>query len=172
MGKPRRTPYAPDLADDPVPVVDLGDLSDVVVDGLDWANQKSFRLAMHRVELRLCRFTGTELAEAALTDVTFVDCKLDLVGLRFAKLERVVFRDCRMGECDFYEASLKDVLFDRCELREATFSASKVERVEMQGCDLTALGGVDALRTVRMPWNDVLANAPLFAVALGIEIID
>jgi uncharacterized protein YjbI with pentapeptide repeats len=172
MGKPPRTPYEPDLTDNPVPVADLGDLSGVIADGLDWANQKSFRLGMHRVELRSCRLTGTELAEAALKDVTFADCRLDLVGLRFAKLERVVFRDCRMSECDFYEASLKDVLFVRCDLRQATFAAAKVERVEMQGCDLGALGGVEALRTVRMPWNDVLANAPIFAVALGIEIID
>jgi len=172
MGKPPRTPYVPDLPDDPAPVADLGDLSDVVVDGVDWANQRSVRLMMRRVELRLCRLTGTELAEASLTDVTFTECKLDLVGLRFAKLQRVVFRDCRMGECDFYETSLKDVLFERCDLREASFAASRVQRVEMQGCDLAGLGGVEALRTVRMPWNDVLANAPLFALAVGIEIID
>jgi hypothetical protein len=48
----------------------------------------------------------------------------------------------------------------------------KVERVELRGCDLAALGGLDALRTLRMPWNDVLANAQLFAIALGIEIVD
>jgi uncharacterized protein YjbI with pentapeptide repeats len=172
MGEPPRTPYAPDLADEPVPVVDLGDLTDVKVDALDWANQRSFRLVMHRVELRVCRLTGAELAEAALTDVTFADCRLDLVGMRYAKLERVVFRDCRMGECDFSAASLKDVLFERCELREATFAGARVQRVEIQGCDLAALRGVEALRTVRMPWNDVLANALLFAMAVGIEIID
>jgi uncharacterized protein YjbI with pentapeptide repeats len=172
MGKPPRTPYAPDLADDPAPVGDLGDLSDVMVDGLDWANQRSFRLVLHRVELRMCRLTGAELAEAVLTDVMFDGCKLDLVGLRFARLERVVFRDCGMGECDFHTASLRDVLFERCDLRRATFAASRIQRVEMQRCDLAALDGVEALRTVRMPWNDVLANAPLFAAAVGIEIID
>ena len=32
--------------------------------------------------------------------------------------------------------------------------------------------GVEALRGARMPWNDVLENAPLFANALGIEIIE
>jgi hypothetical protein len=37
---------------------------------------------------------------------------------------------------------------------------------------LIGLRGVEALRTVRMPWNDVLENAPLFARALGIEIVD
>jgi hypothetical protein len=77
-------------------------------------------MVARRVELRRCRLTGAELAEAVLSDVTFVECRLDLVGLRIAKLERVVFRDCRMAECDFYEASLTDVLFEHCELREGT----------------------------------------------------
>jgi uncharacterized protein YjbI with pentapeptide repeats len=109
--------------------------------------------------------TGCELAEAELTDVAFV-------GLRFAKLERVAFRDCRMDECDFYEASLRDVSFERCELRNATFAAAKIERVDFVGCDLTGAGGAESLRGARMGWNDVLANAPVFATALGIEIID
>ena len=34
---------------------------------------------------------GSELAEAVLSDVTFADCRLGLVGLRAAKLERIVF---------------------------------------------------------------------------------
>jgi uncharacterized protein YjbI with pentapeptide repeats len=112
------------------------------------------------------------LAEATLIDVTFLECRLDLVGFRVASLERVVFRDCRMTECDFYEASLNDVLFDHCELREATFTSAKIQRVELRGCDLVGLRGVEALRGARMPWNDLLENAPLFANALGIEIIE
>lgn len=172
VGKPPQSPYPPDLAEGARPVAELGDLSDVIVDGADWANRRVPGLSLRRVELRLCRLTGAELGEAALADVTITDCRLDLVALRFAKLERVVFRDCRMGECDFHEASLKDVLFERCDLREATFTGAKVQRVEMRECDLAALQGVEALRTVRMPWNDVLANAPLFAVAAGIEIVD
>ena len=104
--------------------------------------------------------------------MTLDDCRLDLVNLRFAKLERVIFRDCRMSECDFSEASLKDVLFERCQLREATFSSAALQRVELRGCDLAGLQGVESLRTARMPWGDVLENAPLFAIALGIEIID
>ncbi|HWL32685.1 MAG TPA: pentapeptide repeat-containing protein [Gaiellaceae bacterium] len=129
-------------------------------------------LEARRAELRTCRLTGAELAEANVSDVTFDDCRLDLVNLRFAKLERVVFRDCRMTECDFEEASLKDVLFERCQLQEATFSAAALKRVELRGCDLRGLRGVEALRGARMPWNDVLENAPLFALAVGIEIVD
>jgi uncharacterized protein YjbI with pentapeptide repeats len=67
---------------------------------------------------------------------------------------------------------LKDVLFERCVLREATFSGMTSERVELRGCNLTALRGAEALRGMRMPWNDVLANTPLFAGVVGVEIVD
>jgi uncharacterized protein YjbI with pentapeptide repeats len=172
VSKPPQSPYPPDLDEGPAEAGDLGDLVDVVAADLDWANLRSVRLSALRVELRRCRLTGTELAEASLRDVMFDECRLDLVGLRHARLERVVFRDCRMSECDFYGASLKDVLFERCELREATLSATTLQRVELRGCDLTAVRGAEALRGARMPWNDVLENAPLFAAVVGIEVVD
>src|SRR5262245_27531183 len=116
MGNPPISPYPPDLPEDQVPVVELADLADAAAIDLDWANEQRRGLSFTRVELRLCRMTGSELAESTLLDVTFAECRLDLAGLRMAKLERVVFRDCRMAECDFYEAALTDVLFERCEL--------------------------------------------------------
>ncbi|WP_411277555.1 pentapeptide repeat-containing protein [Gaiella sp.] len=166
------TPYPPDPADDAPLEVDFGDLVDVVAAEKDWQGRRALRFAARRVALRRCRLTGVELAEAVISDVVFDECRVDLAGLRHAKLERVVFRDCRMSECDFYGSSLKDVLFERCELREATFSAVKLQRVELRGCDLGGLRGAEALRGVRMPWGDVIDNAGLFATALGIEIVD
>jgi uncharacterized protein YjbI with pentapeptide repeats len=170
--KPPSSPYPPDRSDEAEADPELGDLTDTLVEDVDWANRRSPRLALLRVEVQRSRFTGAELGESTLTDVTLADCRLDLVGLRFARLRRVVFRDCRMSGCDLYGATLEDVLFERCELREATFSAARIERVELRGCELAGLLGVDALRGARMPWNDVLANAPLFATAAGIEIVD
>jgi uncharacterized protein YjbI with pentapeptide repeats len=172
VGKPPTSPYPPDLAEDSPPVTELADLTDVVARDLDWANQRARGLVARRVELHQCRLTGTELAEATLSDVTVTDCRLDLVGLRMATLERVVFRGCRMADCDFYDASLTDVLFDECDLTEATFTDARLARVELRACRLTGLRGVEALRGARMPWSDVLDNAPLFATALGLELID
>jgi uncharacterized protein YjbI with pentapeptide repeats len=172
LGKPPNSPYRPDLAEDAVPVEEFGDLVDAEVENADWANRRGPGLSALRAEVRRSRLTGAELAEARLTDVTFLDCHLDLVGLRRAHLERVVFRDCRMAECDFYDALLTDVLFEGCTLREAIFAGARIERVEIRGCALEGLDGVEALRGVRMPWNDMLANAPLFAAALGIEIVE
>lgn len=172
MGKPPTAPYPPDLAEDAAPVTDLEDLVDAVAVDRDWANRRARGLVARRVELRRCRLTGAELAEAMLSDVVFDECRLDLAGLRVAKLERVIFRECRMAECDLYDASLTDVLFEKCELREATFIGVRLKRVELRGCDLSGLRGVDALRGACMPWSDVLENGPLFAAALGLEIID
>ncbi len=81
--------------------------------------------------LELCRLTGAELAESTLQDITFSECRLDLVGFRHAKLQRVVFRDCRMGECDFSGARLEDVLFERCELTQASFAGVTIARVDL-----------------------------------------
>ena len=172
MSKPPQAPYPPDPPPDATTKASFDDLVDVVATDMDWANQRLVRFSAQRSELRRCRLTGTEMAEATLSDVTFVECRLDLAGLRHAKLERVVFRDCRMDECDLYGATLKDVLLERCELREATISGATVQRLELRGCDLTGLRGAEALRGARMPWNDVLANAVLFASVLGIEIVE
>jgi uncharacterized protein YjbI with pentapeptide repeats len=172
VGKPPASPYPPDLEEDAKSVVELADLTDAFATDRDWANERALGLEARRVEIHRCRLTGTELAEATLVDITFTDCRLDLVGLRNATLERVVFQDCRMEECDLYEASLTDVLFERCRLPKARFTGAKLQRVELRGCDLTGLDGVDALRGARMPWHDVLQNAPLFATALGLEIVD
>jgi uncharacterized protein YjbI with pentapeptide repeats len=170
--KPVQTPYPPDLGDDQASATDFGKLVDTVATDLDWANQRALGFAALRVALLRCRLTGAELAEASLRDVTFDECRVDLVGIRHASLERVAFRDCRMGECDFYGSVLRDVVFERCELREATFSSCTLERVEFRGCDLSGLRGAEALRGARMPWGDVVQNAGLFATSLGIEIVD
>ena len=172
MPEAPRTPYPPDLEEDVVAPAELGDLVDVVVEDRDWSNAAAARSSLRRVELRLCRLTGAELAESELSDVVFSDCRLDLGGLRFAKLERVVFRDCRMAECDLYGATLEDVVFERCELREATLSDVTVRRVDLIGCELAGLRGAEALRGARMPWHDVLQNGPVFAGALGIVVLD
>jgi uncharacterized protein YjbI with pentapeptide repeats len=167
-----RSPYPPDVDEDGVAPDELGDLVDLVAENRDWSNARAARSSLRRVELRVCRLTGVELAESELSDVVFADCRLDLAGLRFAKLERVVFRDCRMTECDLYGATLEDVVFERCELREATLAEVTVRRVDLIGCELAGLRGAEALRGARMPWDDVLQSGPVFAAALGIEILD
>jgi uncharacterized protein YjbI with pentapeptide repeats len=172
VSKPPLEPYPPDLPEDPEePDLEAG-LTDAIVRDADWANRRVARAALLRVELHMVRLTGSDLAESTFRDVRFVGCRLDLASARLSKFERVVFSDCRLEELDLYGAQLQDVLFERCVLREATISGVTSKRVEVRGCDLTGLRGGDALRGVRMPWNDVLENAPLFAAVAGVEIVD
>ncbi len=172
MSKPPREPYPPDPEDDATRIVDFGDLVDAVVADVDWANVRGLRWSAQRATFERCRLTGAELAEATLQDVRFSDCRIDLAGLRHSQLQRVIFSDCRMGECDFAGARLEDVLFERCELTQASFAGVSIERVDLGGCDLAGLVGAEALRGVRMPWDDALQAGPVFATALGIELLD
>jgi uncharacterized protein YjbI with pentapeptide repeats len=169
MSDEPRTPYPPDPDEESAPPDALDDVVDARVENGDFSNTRALRSSLRRVELHLCRLTGIELAESVWSDVVLTECRVDFAGLRHAKLERVVFRDCRLEEADFGGSALTDVLFERCELRRASFAGARVDRVELSGCDLTELVGVEALRGARMPWNDVLQNAPLFAQALGIR---
>jgi uncharacterized protein YjbI with pentapeptide repeats len=169
MSDAPRTPYPPDLDEERPEPESLDDVVDARLEHADFSNSRTPRSWLRRVELHLCRLTGIELAESTWSDVVLTECRADYAGLRHAKLERIVFHDCRLDEADFGGASLTDVTFDHCELRRASFAGARIERVQLSGCDLTELVGVEALRGARMPWNDVLQNAPLFAQALGIR---
>ena len=171
MSKPPSAPYPPDPDPGAGDVTGFGDLVDAVAADLDWAGERGLGISLQRSALSRVRLTGAELGEAKLADVTFDECRLDVTGFRHARLERVAFLDCRMGECDFTGATLTDVLFERCDLTRADFAGARLKRVELRACDLTGLDGAEALRGARMPWNDVLQNAVLFASLAGIEIL-
>jgi uncharacterized protein YjbI with pentapeptide repeats len=166
-----KSPHAPDLDPDAPTPESLDDVVDARIENADFSNERYLGSSVRRLELHLCRLTGVELAEATWNDVVLTDCRADYAGLRHAKLTRVVFRDCRLEEADFAGATLTDVVFERCELRRSSFAGCRIERVELTGCTLLELVGVESLRGARMPWGDILANAPLFAQGLGIEVL-
>jgi uncharacterized protein YjbI with pentapeptide repeats len=166
-----KSPHAPDLDRTAEPPDALDDVIDARIENADFSNRRFLRSSIRRIELHLCRLTGIELAEATWNDVVLTECRADFTGFRHAKLRRIVFRDCRLEEADFSGTALTDVLFERCDLGRASFASCRIERVELSGCTLTDLAGVESLRGVRMPWDDLLENAPLFARGLGIEVL-
>jgi len=166
-----KSPHPPDLDPDAPSPAGLDDAIDARIENADFSNRRFLRSSIRRIELHLCRLTGVELAEATWNDVVLTECRADFGGFRHAKLTRVAFRDCRLEEADFAGAKLTDVTFDRCELRRASFTSCRVERVDLSGCALAELVGVESLRGARMPWNDILENAPLFAQGLGIQVL-
>jgi uncharacterized protein YjbI with pentapeptide repeats len=165
-----KTPHPPEPDPEAPTPNSLDDAIDARIENGDFSNQRFLRSSIRRIELHLCRMTGVELAEATWNDVVVTDCRADFGGFRQAKLKRVVFRDCRLEEADFAGAQLTDVVFERCELGRASFAACRLERVDLIGCALAELTGVESLRGARMPWGDILGNAPLFAQGLGIQV--
>jgi uncharacterized protein YjbI with pentapeptide repeats len=160
-----RTPHPPETGGE-------DEFLDATYADVDWSTRHEMRFSARRVEIVRARLTGAQFPESTFIDVTFADCRADLASFRFAKLDRVVFRDCRLEEADFYGAQLKDVLFERCDMRLAILAEVKVACVELRGCNLEGVSGAEALRGARMPWDDVVGNGPLFARALGIEVIE
>jgi uncharacterized protein YjbI with pentapeptide repeats len=145
---------------------------DLVVNGGSWANANAADSSVRRAEFRNTRLTGVAFANATLDDVVFVDCRLDLGSFRFAKLCYVRFDGCLLAEADFYEAGVKAAAFSNCSLANASIAGVTFTDTELRGCDLTALGNAEQLRSVRMPWADVVQSADVLAAGLGIEIVE
>ena len=145
---------------------------DVLAEEGSWANVRATGLTLRRVAFERVRFTGADLRNGVLDDVTFVECRLDLASFRSARLSSVRFEGCRLEEADFDGARLSSCVFEDCVLRHTTWSGASLERSEMRGVDLTGAGNPERLRGVRMPWADVVGAAAELAEAVGIEIVD
>lgn len=147
-------------------------LQDCALRDCDLANLDARGGALRRVEVRMGRFTGCNLSEAALCDVSFEECRADMLAFAGSKLERVRFATCDLSQLDLQEAQLRAVVFEECDLRGADLSGARFEAVELCGCRLDGVRSAHALRGVRMPWADVLENAALFAGACGVEVME
>jgi uncharacterized protein YjbI with pentapeptide repeats len=84
----------------------------------------------------------------------------------------VTFEDCRLAQTDFLDSQLRDVRFDRCDLTEADFRGATLRRCEARGCELSAIQGADRLRGLSMPWPEIVANAGVWATALGLAVLE
>jgi uncharacterized protein YjbI with pentapeptide repeats len=147
-------------------------IRDTVVEAGDWSNVDASESSLTRVAMLGVRLTGAICAGATLDDTTFVGCRLDLSSFRFAHLRRVRFDECRMEEADLSGAQLSNVVFSACGLAGASLAAATFEACEMLGCDLEGIDAPDRLRGVGMPWNDILRNAPAFARAVGVRVVE
>lgn len=122
--------------------------------------------------MRAVRLTGVVLADAKMTNVAFVECRIDMSSMRFSHLEQVVFENCLMQDADLSSASLSSVMFRDCDLAKASLAETTVVQSEMRGCDLDGIKNPEQLRGVGMPWDDILRNAPVIAAAAGIHVAD
>ncbi len=147
-------------------------LRDCALRDCDLANLDARGGALRRVEFRAGRLTGCNLSEATLCDVSFQECRAEMLAFAGSKLERVRFASCGLAQLDLQQAQLRGVVFEQCDLRGADLSGARFEEVELRGCQLDGVRGAHALRGVRMPWADVVENAALFAGACGVEVVE
>jgi uncharacterized protein YjbI with pentapeptide repeats len=137
----------------------------------DLANLDARGAEFRRVAIAVGRLTGFNLAESALRDVVFEDCRADLAVFAQTTLETVRFTSCNLAQATFQEAKLKSVAFEDCDLRGADLTSARFEDVELKNCKLDGIRGANRLHGVRMPWSDIVENAGLFAGACGVDVL-
>jgi uncharacterized protein YjbI with pentapeptide repeats len=119
------------------------------------------------------RLTGLSWTAGELTDTTFSECRADLATFEGTKFDRVVFENCDLREADLRQCRFASVAFRGCDLSRAELGNARFTGdCEMSGCTLDGLRGVDRLRGVAMPWNDILAAAGTFAAELGVRLLE
>jgi hypothetical protein len=119
-------------------------LSGVLIEGEGHPPVRAGRIRLRESELRGVRIDADHAPGLELVDVVLRGCSLTNVDAREGFLRRVVVQGSRL----------------------VGFGLSGGE-----AADLSVLG-VDSLRGLQMPWEDVLASAGALATALGIAIED
>jgi hypothetical protein len=145
---------------------------DSILVGVDVSAVRAFEATLLRSELLGCRFSGTQLGEGSVTDVTFQNCKLNLLSFRKCTLERVVFQNCVLDEADFIGARLTDVTFIDCELRATDFNRVRCKNVDMTRSDISGIKGVMSLKDVRIKPEQMMGIAPLLCAEVGFKLAD
>jgi uncharacterized protein YjbI with pentapeptide repeats len=130
------------------------------------------RGSMRRVSVTASRLTGLQWTGGELSESSLADCRADMASFESSKLEHVVFSDCDLRDADFRSTRMDAVRFERCDLSGADLGGARLERCSMRGCTLEGLRGVDRLRGVAMPWEDIVAAAGVFAGEIGVRVLE
>jgi uncharacterized protein YjbI with pentapeptide repeats len=147
-------------------------LGDCSLERCNLANAVVRNGAMRGVTVSGSRLTGFAWTAGELRDARFADCRCDLASFESTKLSQVVFEDCNLRDADFRHARMESVAFLRCDLTRADIGGARLGGCQMRGCTLDGLRGVDRLRGVAMPWDDILAAAGVFAAELGVRLLE
>jgi uncharacterized protein YjbI with pentapeptide repeats len=161
---------------------DATDLSDAKLQNLflvdccfrraNLANTVVHNGSMRRVDFGGCRLTGFTWTSGDARKANLSDCRADMASFESSRLSHVTFSDCDLREADLRSTRMEAVRFERCDLSRADLRGARLERCEMRGCTLDGLRGVDRLRGVAMPWNDILAAADVFAGEIGVRVLE
>ena len=127
--------------------------------------------SMRRVTVAGSRLTGFQWTGGEVHESSFVECRADMASFESSRLSHATFSDCDLRDADLRSTRMEAVRFERCDLTGADLRGARLERCEMRGCTIDGLRGVDRLRGVAMPWDDILAAAGVFAGELGVLLL-
>lgn len=144
--------------------------SDTVLERSDLANLQGRGVSLLQSVLDACRLTGSSWNDGLFRDVTFTECRADLMRLRQNKLRSVAFVNCNLRQADFQWADLSHVRFDGCDLSAAQFANARMTSVLFTDCTFDGVGGVTGLKGATLPERDLISLAPSLAAELGIVI--
>lgn len=145
-------------------------LSDVRLWDCDLSNLDGGEGSITRVEIHHSRLVGLGLAGGSVQDLRVVDSTLGLASFAFSQLRSVVFERVKLTDASFMEAKLDHVEFIDCELAGSDFRNVILDHCAIRGTSLEGVLGVESLKGLTMPWEDVLASAASLAAGLGISI--
>jgi uncharacterized protein YjbI with pentapeptide repeats len=143
---------------------------DAVLEDCDLSNVIAGSGELRRVQLANPRLVGLALGEGVIEDTRLVGGTLRLGSLAGATLRRVAFEDVDLREASLAEARLRSVSFERCALSGLDLRGARLEHCAIRGASLDGVIGIESLRGLSMPWNDLVASTGALAAALGIEV--
>ncbi len=119
-------------------------LSDVRIQGSDFANIDCAAGSFERVEVIGTRLTGAIWNEAKWKSVLFRECRMDLAMARMAVTQDCVFENCNLTQADFYAADLTGAIFRRCDLSRADIALAKLTGADIRDCRIDGMRGTPA----------------------------
>ncbi|MEO5834375.1 MAG: pentapeptide repeat-containing protein [Nakamurella sp.] len=118
-----------------------------------------------------CAFAATAASGATWRRVHLVECRIESVNLRFAKLTDVVFERCELTDVDLGGATATRVRFPGSTLAGIRFNDSTLTDVDFRGARAVGLSGdVTSLRGAVVDAGQLAELAPALALGLGLRV--
>jgi uncharacterized protein YjbI with pentapeptide repeats len=137
---------------------------------LDATNGSARGAELRRVELANPRLVGFGITEGEIDDLRVSGGTMMLGSIAGSAIRHAVFEGVNLREASFADTRLTDVAFERCDLAGADFRGVRIEGCAIRGSSLEGVQGIDSLRGLTMPWDDLVGSAGALAGALGIAI--
>jgi len=129
------------------------------------------RSSWREVEISHSRLGATEVFDANLRAVRFVDCKIGWLNLRAARMRDVEFIDCVIDELDLSQAHVERLRFDNCEIRSLRVDRATLSDVDLRGAQLHHITSLNYLSGTTLTMPQAVELTETFAQHLGITIL-